>query len=63
MIKVFKALFIIILMVVASPVVRVFASKALDRVKNWRLSVSQLAGNDQKDSVISTTNLTRKKGE
>jgi len=63
MIKVFKAVFIIILMVVASPVVRAFANKALDRCKNWRLPIRQLAGNGQKDSMISTNNTARKKGE
>ena len=33
----FKAVFIIILMVVASPVVRAFAGKTIDRVKTWEL--------------------------
>ena len=57
MIKVFKAVFIIILMVVASPVVRAFMSKNLDRFRSWRLSSSQQKG------PISTTNIARKRGE
>lgn len=57
MIKVFKAVFIIILMVVASPVVRAFMSKNLDRFRSWRLSSSQQKG------PISTTNIARKQGE
>lgn len=57
MIKVFKAVFIIILMVVASPVVRAFMSKNLDRFRSWRLSSSQQKG------PVSTTNIARKQGE
>jgi simple sugar transport system permease protein len=57
MIKVFKAVFIILLMVVASPVVRAFMSKNLDRFRSWRLASSQDKGN------ISTTNIVRKQGE
>ncbi|WP_320120856.1 ABC transporter permease [uncultured Sphaerochaeta sp.] len=57
MIKVFKAVFIIILMVVASPVVRAFMSKNLDRFRSWRLSSSQQKGH------VSTTNIARKQGE
>ncbi len=36
MIKVFKALFIVLLMVVASPVVRAFAGKALERIRSGK---------------------------
>ncbi|MPM31689.1 hypothetical protein SDC9_78246 [bioreactor metagenome] len=54
MIKVFKAIFIIILMVVASPVVRVFAKKTLDRVRNWRSPSSQSA-------KLTTTNIPTRK--
>ena len=57
-IKVFKAVFIIILMVVSSPVVRVFMKKALDRVRTWRLSPSQ-----PKESALSTTNIAEKEEE
>ncbi|MDT4761805.1 ABC transporter permease [Sphaerochaeta sp. PS] len=49
MIKVFKAVFIIILMVVASPVVRVYFSKTLDRVRTWRLTTTI-----PKDAMVST---------
>jgi simple sugar transport system permease protein len=63
MIKVFKAVFIIILMVVASPVVRVSIRKALDRVQTWRLTIRQLKGSAPKDSMISTTYIAKKKGE
>ncbi|PKL28858.1 MAG: ABC transporter permease [Spirochaetae bacterium HGW-Spirochaetae-2] len=57
-IKVFKAVFIIILMVVSSPVVRVFMKKALDRVRTWRLSLSQ-----PKESALSTTYIAEKEEE
>ena len=63
MIKVFKAVFIIILMVVASPVARVFIKKALDRVRAWRLTVIQSKGSFPKDSIISIKNTTGKKEE
>ena len=42
MIKVFKAIFIIILMVVASPVVRVFVRKALERVRTWKFTTNMV---------------------
>jgi len=57
-IKVFKAVFIIILMVLSSPVVRVFMKKALDRFRSWRLSISQ-----PKENALSTTNIAEKKEE
>lgn len=57
MIKVFKAVFIIILMVVASPVVRVFMKKAVDRVRSWGLA------SDQHTKNISTSNIAKKQGE
>lgn len=41
-IKVFKAVFIIILMVVASPVIRVYTRKVLDKIQNWKLTISVL---------------------
>lgn len=63
MIKVFKAVFIIILMVVASPVVRIFARKALNRVRTWRLTRDQPNENTPKYSGISWTNTTGKKEE
>jgi simple sugar transport system permease protein len=44
MIKVFKAIFIIILMVVASPVVRVHIKKTMDKVRAWRTPASQAKG-------------------
>ena len=60
MIKVFKAVFIIILMVVSSPVVRVFISKSLDKVRAWRIPASQSKGGT---SIISPTNTAKKKEE
>ncbi len=63
MIKVFKAVFIIILMVVASPVVRVSIRKTLDRVRSWRLTTSQHKGSGPKASMIPNTNITDKKEE
>ncbi|MBN1646694.1 MAG: ABC transporter permease [Spirochaetales bacterium] len=42
MIKVFKAVFIIILMVVSAPLVRVFARKVLDKVRTWGFVISML---------------------
>ena len=59
MIKVFKALFIIILMVVASPVVRAFVSKTLEQVRAGRLP-GQFKGSSPKDSLISIANSTGK---
>lgn len=59
MIKVFKAVFIIILMVVASPVVRVFIRKVLDRVWTWRRTLSQ----PKVDSIQSATTMAGKKEE
>ncbi len=59
MIKVFKAVFIIILMVVASPVVRVFIRKTLDRGRAWRSTASQSVGN----SKTPNTNITDMKEE
>ncbi len=63
MIKVFKAAFIIILMVIASPVVRVFVRKALDRVQTWRRSIGPFKGSNPVDSMISTMNTVGKKEE
>ena len=56
MIKVFKAVFIIILMVVASPVVRVFFRKALDRVRAWNMPTST-------STAVAPTNIAKKKEE
>ncbi len=56
MIKVFKAVFIIILMVVASPVVRVFFRKALDRVRAWNMPTSP-------STAVAPTNIAKKKEE
>jgi hypothetical protein len=47
-------------MVVASPVVRVFMRKTLDRVRTWRLSIGQFKGSSPKDSMIT---IVEKKGE
>ncbi|MHC1692091.1 MAG: ABC transporter permease [Sphaerochaetaceae bacterium] len=63
MIKVFKAVFIIILMVIASPVVRVYIRKAVDRVRAGRITASQSKGSSPKDSDISTTDTAEKKVE
>ena len=56
MIKVFKAVFIIILMVIASPVVRMHISKTLDRVRAWNMPASQ-------SKVAAPTNIAKKKEE
>jgi len=50
-IKVFKALFIIILMVVSSPIVRVYMRKALNRVRDLR----KLKGVGLTGTIMSTT--------
>ena len=63
MIKVFKAIFIIILMVVASPVVRLYVGKALDRFRTWRLAIHQSKGNAPEDAMISNTNIIENKEE
>lgn len=63
MIKVFKAVFIIILMVVASPVVRVYIRKAVDRVRSGRITARQGKGSSPKDSNISTPKTAGKKVE
>jgi simple sugar transport system permease protein len=57
MIKVFKAVFIIILMVVASPVVRAFMSKTVDRIRSRGHASSQHKG------IVSTTIIAKKQGE
>ena len=56
MIKVFKAVFIIILMVVASPVVRMHISKTLDRVRAWNMPASQ-------SKAAAPTSIAKKKEE
>lgn len=59
MIKVFKAIFIIILMVVASPVARAYFTKVLDKVR----SSNKRKGSIPKDAHIPTTNIAVKKEE
>jgi simple sugar transport system permease protein len=51
MIKVFKAVFIIILMVIASPVVRVFASNVINRVRNMGSSTELKTGAPKNEKV------------
>lgn len=63
MIKVFKAIFIIILMVVASPIVRSYIRKALDRFRAWRMAASKSEDSVQKDSNTSTATIAKKKEE
>ena len=60
MIKVFKAVFIIILMIVASPVVRIFFKKALDRVRSWSLLSGQSMESTPNGAIPSTTNSAEK---
>jgi simple sugar transport system permease protein len=60
MIKVFKAVFIIILMVVASPVVRAFFTKALARVQSWSLLSSRRIQSSPDGTILSTTNSAEK---
>jgi len=60
MIKVFKAVFIIILMVVASPVVRAFFTKALAKVRSWSLLSSRRTERIAEGAVLSTTNSAEK---
>jgi simple sugar transport system permease protein len=59
-IKAFKAVFIIILMVIASPVVRVFARKVLDKAKTIVTSNSVPTG-ELKNAVVSSTDTSGKK--
>ncbi|HHT05935.1 MAG TPA: ABC transporter permease [Hydrogenispora sp.] len=62
-IKAFKAVFIIVLMVVASPVVRIFFKKVLDKARTIvaRYSVRQTGGINK--GAVSITDTTGKKGE
>jgi len=59
MIKVFKAVFIIMLMIIASPVVRASIRKALDRVR----TKSPTKGSAAMVSMVSTTDMIGEKGE
>jgi len=59
MIKVFKAIFIIILMVIASPVVRLKIRKVVDKVRSGKTAVNQSKGS----TPLSTANIARKKEE
>jgi ribose/xylose/arabinose/galactoside ABC-type transport system permease subunit len=61
-IKAFKAVFIIILMVVASPVVRVFARKVINRVRNM-VSSTVLKTGAPNDAEVSNTDTPGKKEE
>lgn len=61
-IKAFKAVFIIILMVVASPVVRVFARKVINRVRNM-VSSTGLKTGAPNDAEVSNTDTPGKKEE
>ena len=70
MIKVFKAVFIIILMVIASPVVRVFIRKILDQAGTWRITKSMLKvigtmlkKNTQDNAAVSGTEAVLKEEE
>ena len=62
-IKAFKAVFIIILMVIASPVVRVFARKVLDKAKTIVASYSVHKTGGLNNTVISSTDTSGKKEE
>ncbi len=59
MIKVFKAIFIIILMVIASPVVRLKIRKVVDKVRAGKTAASQSKGS----TPLTTTNVAKKKEE
>jgi simple sugar transport system permease protein len=59
----FKAVFIIILMVVSSPVVRVYARKVLDRARTWGLIRSVFMRNAPKDAEVSNTDTPVKREE
>ena len=61
-IKAFKAVFIIILMVVASPVVRVFAGKVINRIRNM-VSSTVLKTSAPNDAEVSNTDTPGKKEE
>ncbi len=63
MIKVFKAVFIIILMVISSPVVRVYARKVLDKARTWGLIRSVFMKNAPKDAEVSNTDTPVKREE
>ncbi|MBN2736522.1 MAG: ABC transporter permease [Spirochaetales bacterium] len=60
-IKAFKAVFIIILMVVASPVVRVFAKKALDQIRSSLAGIAVKLTGAPKDTAVSGTDASGKK--
>ncbi len=60
-IKAFKAVFIIILMVIASPVVRVFARKVLDKAKTIVASYSVRKTGGLNNAVVSSTDTAGKK--
>lgn len=62
-IKAFKAVFIIILMVIASPVVRVFARKVLDKAKTIVASYSVRKTGGLNKAVVSITDTSGKKVE
>jgi len=59
----FKAVFIIILMVVSSPVVRVYARKVLDRSRTWGLIRSVFMKNAPKDAEVSNADTPVKREE
>jgi len=62
-IKAFKAVFIIILMILASPVVRVFARKLLDKTKAIVTSYSVRQTGGLNKAVVSITDSSAKKEE
>ena len=62
MIKTFKAVFIIILMVVGSPVVRIFASKVIYRIRTM-VSSTVLKTGVPNDTDVSNPDTSGKKGE
>jgi ribose/xylose/arabinose/galactoside ABC-type transport system permease subunit len=62
-IKAFKAVFIIILMVIASPVVRAFARNVLDKARTIAASISERKTGGSNDTVVSNTDTSGKKEE
>ena len=60
-IKAFKAVFIIILMVIASPVVRVFARRLLDKTRTILVSITERKIGGPNDAVVSNTDTSGKK--
>ena len=62
-IKLFKAVFIIVLMIIASPVVRVYAKKALDKAKGIFSNYSAGQTGGLSNGAVSAADTTGKRGE